>query len=333
MSTVEAFDLVTAEEVLSRAYTRVQLSAPGAGSAPRGSAGRPLLSLQHQECGPLASLDRIDLALDAASACEPLGAWVFTHVHAGRVTFDVRRGGRERSTAYGPGRVHLGSAPDERYRARFERLRGDVVVITPDLLAQVDDGGTSGAVRFTSDGPLSADLQARWVATCSAVAGVLTGHEAAGTGTATAQAAQLLAMTALAVFPNSTWDDAGSLVDRRDSRDARAVTHRRAVAFIEEHADGHTSPVQVAQACGVSVRTLQLAFRRHGGTTPGAHLRGIRLARAHRDLEEAPAAGGDLEARRGLLEAVAQRWGFGSVRAFATAHQQTYGRAPAGADS
>jgi AraC-like DNA-binding protein len=95
-----------------------------------------------------------------------------------------------------------------------------------------------------------------------------------------------VAATALAVFPNTAMGEP-TIEDRRD---AHRGTLRRAMAFIEAHADQDISIADIARASNVSTRAVQLAFRRHLDTTPTAYLRRVRLDHAHRDLRNAAAA-------------------------------------------
>jgi transcriptional regulator GlxA family with amidase domain len=96
---------------------------------------------------------------------------------------------------------------------------------------------------------------------------------------------------------------------------------RRAIAFIDEHAAGDISLADVAAAARVTIRAVQIAFRRHYRTTPAGYLRRVRLERAHQDLLAADPA-------RESVTAVAYRCGFASQGQFAAAYQQAYGVTP-----
>lgn len=106
--------------------------------------------------------------------------------------------------------------------------------------------------------------------------------------------------------------------------DAPASPHalRRALAYLEEHATDGVSVPDVAAAARVSVRSLQLLFRRHLGVSPVEHLRAIRLDSARRDLlaAETPSAG--------LVGAVAARWGFGNSGRFARLYTERFRERP-----
>ncbi|MET8121957.1 helix-turn-helix transcriptional regulator [Micromonospora sp. NPDC005189] len=92
-------------------------------------------------------------------------------------------------------------------------------------------------------------------------------------------------------------------------------------------AQGHSRPhpVQVQLgglgAAGVSLRAVQLAFRRHLGTTPMAYLRRIRLVRAHHDLVRA-------DPGQETVSGIASRWGFASHSRFTARYHASYGVPP-----
>jgi transcriptional regulator GlxA family with amidase domain len=119
------------------------------------------------------------------------------------------------------------------------------------------------------------------------------------------------------VFPNAALAPEAP----RDRRDATTATVRRATAFIDEHASQDITAADIAAAARVTVRSMQLAFRRELGTTPTAHLRTVRLARAHRELVD---AGPGQE----TVTAVAYRWGFSSTSRFSAYYRETYGVNP-----
>ncbi|SCG34054.1 helix-turn-helix transcriptional regulator [Micromonospora humi] len=128
----------------------------------------------------------------------------------------------------------------------------------------------------------------------------------------------LVATTALAVFPNTTMTAAYVPEPRRV---APSVV-RRAQAYLEEHAAEPVTVAQVAAACGVGPRGLQAAFQRHLGYSPLTYLRQVRIARAHRDLAAADPATGE------TVAGIARRWGWTSPGRFAAAYRETYGSRP-----
>lgn len=100
----------------------------------------------------------------------------------------------------------------------------------------------------------------------------------------------------------------------------RAV--HRAVDLIEGHPERPLSVSSLARQFGVSVRSLQEAFRRNLGVSPTAYLREIRLRRAHADLLAA-------DPDEGLtVTDVAGRWGFAHLGRFSASYRERYGEPP-----
>ena len=121
----------------------------------------------------------------------------------------------------------------------------------------------------------------------------------------------------LACFPNSTLD-AESASYAGDTPQPL----RRALEFIDEHAGDPISLNEIAVAARLSPRGLQAAFRRHLDTTPLAHLRSVRMERAHRDLQNADPGDG------ASVAAVAARWGFTHLGRFAIEYRRRFGIYP-----
>lgn len=107
----------------------------------------------------------------------------------------------------------------------------------------------------------------------------------------------------------------------QDRFDSSPATLRRAVAFIDEHAGCDLTVADIAAASFVTVRAVQLTFRRHLGVTPMEYLRRVRLDRAHQDLLAADPA-------RASVTAVAYRWKFASASRFASYYRGIYGVLP-----
>ncbi|OBL13923.1 hypothetical protein A5646_08305 [Mycobacterium sp. 1245499.0] len=97
---------------------------------------------------------------------------------------------------------------------------------------------------------------------------------------------------------------------------------RRAIAYLEEAAAEDIRIGDVAAAARLSIRALQEAFRTHLDTTPTAHLKAIRLARAHAELRQSSVEDGT------TVAAVAYRWGFGNLGRFAADYRREFGRSP-----
>jgi AraC-like DNA-binding protein len=94
---------------------------------------------------------------------------------------------------------------------------------------------------------------------------------------------------------------------------------RRAIDFIQAHADGAIGLADIAEAACTSASSLLRHFHAHVGMSPYAFLRTVRLERAHAELE------------RGAADAicdVALRWGFQNASKFSRAYQGQFGERP-----
>jgi len=131
-------------------------------------------------------------------------------------------------------------------------------------------------------------------------------------------ALDMLAAAALMVFPNTAMTATQAPGPGR----VAPAALRRAVAFIDEHADRDISAADIAAAAHVTVRAIQLAFRRHLDTTPSAYLRRVRLDHAHQQLCAASRGDGV------TVTEVATRWGFASPSRFASSYRDAYGVLP-----
>ena len=134
---------------------------------------------------------------------------------------------------------------------------------------------------------------------------------------------QSLAAAVLRVFPNTTLTtDAGYLPGPGVTGPA---TVRRALAYAEAHAAEPIGIGDLARAAGIGVRALQLAYAQHVGCSPMAHLRQLRLGRAHVELVAASPRAGDGSGT--TVAAVAARWGF-TPGGFTNAYRAKYGQSP-----
>ncbi|MFN8223998.1 MAG: AraC family transcriptional regulator [Gaiellales bacterium] len=93
---------------------------------------------------------------------------------------------------------------------------------------------------------------------------------------------------------------------------------RRAVAFAEEHAATPIGVAELAAAAGVSIRSLQLGFRKTTGAGPASFLRALRLDRVRRELVE-----GEL-----TVTEAATRWGFSHLGRFSAEYRDRFGELP-----
>ncbi|MFF0469623.1 AraC family transcriptional regulator [Micromonospora zamorensis] len=222
---------------------------------------------------------------------------------------------------FAPGDVLLVTRPEEPCRVRWHPGEVELCVLDLSVLTQVATTAPTrrpGRIRFTDLGPVSGALARQWRNTTSFVNDVLLNSLTNGAQPLViGNAARMLAAAALTVFPNTAFTEPTTA----DRNDASTATLRRAIAFVEEHADRDISAADIAGAAGVSLRAVQLAFRRHLGTTPTAYLRRIRLDRAHHDLVRA-------DPRRETVSAIASRWGFASHSRFTARYHASYGVPP-----
>ena len=93
---------------------------------------------------------------------------------------------------------------------------------------------------------------------------------------------------------------------------------KRADRFILDHIDKAFTVSHLAKHCGVSWRTLEKAFSAFRGLTPVAHVRNVRLDRAHLALIQ----------DGGTVAEIAARHGFRSSTTFALEYRKRFGTSP-----
>jgi len=303
----ETTNIDLAEHMLSTTYTSMRIR-------PRGQ--RQGFWMARTDLGPV-RLDRISFGMSFDADSDPLGVLAIAELISGQTR--CHSDGSDRS--YRHGDVYLTVQPEHPLTARLEDTEVVVTVIDPALPSQVTDGEpgrTQQPVKFTGYEPVSPQAAQRWKTTYRYVRDtVLAMPESAGQSLVTASAARLLIATALAVFPNNAFTDP-TIEDRHD---AHPATLRRAMAFIDEHAHRDITVADIAAAAFVTIRAVQLTFRRHLDITPTEYLRRVRLHHAHHDLITADPA-------RDSVTAVAYRWGFPSPSRFAARYRQAYGVLP-----
>jgi AraC-like DNA-binding protein len=95
-----------------------------------------------------------------------------------------------------------------------------------------------------------------------------------------------------------------------------------AVRLVAAEQSGDRTILDLAAELGISLRALEIGFRRELHTTPHEYLRAARLARVHEELARA-------DARRTTVSAVAYKWGFANPGRFARAYREMFGELPA----
>ncbi|GGB80445.1 AraC family transcriptional regulator [Knoellia flava TL1] len=306
----ETDSLDEAATLLSDTYARTRIS-------DRRHPAGTVMRIHQRPLTPDVRLDDLEFGLGFGAEVDPLETLVFTELNSGRTRVDSNG----RSRRYEAGESYLVAQPDQAYIGTVEDISMSMVLMRPALLAKV--AATAGAgrtpVRFVAHEPASPQAALRWRGACAYVrASVFAARDTAQNHLVRSNSAALLASVALDTFPNT----ASAEPTVQDGHDGHPETVRRAMRFIDDNADRDIVAADIAAAASVSIRALQLAFRRHLGTTPMAHLRDVRLALAHDEL----VAGHSEDT---TVMSVASRWGFGNAGRFAHLFREQYGQAPA----
>lgn len=303
----ETTDLETAEDILSATYAPIRIH-------PRGL--RCGLRLEQTALGPM-QFHHVSLGMDFDAEGDPLEALVFGELTSGQ----VRQKSNGSDRRYVPGEVFLAARCSDPYTVTVHGADVQLTLLDPALPSQVADSAPGRAqvpVRFTGYEPVSAQAREQWKSTCAYLREHLLADPAvAATSLVAASATRLLVATALATFPNNALTDPTT----QDRHDSSPATLHRATAFIDEYAHQDIALADIAAAAHVTIRAVQLAFRRHLNTTPSRYLRRVRLDHAHSQL-----VSGDPE--RDTVTAVAYRWGFTSSSRFAAYYRSAYGVPP-----
>lgn len=97
---------------------------------------------------------------------------------------------------------------------------------------------------------------------------------------------------------------------------------KQAIDIVVGDTYAQKSVTDIAVGVGVSVRSLELGFRKEFNCTPHEYIQKFRLQRAHDDLRAARPGDGT------TVTDVAIRWGFNHTGRFAAVYRRTYGTAP-----
>jgi AraC-like DNA-binding protein len=222
----------------------------------------------------------------------------------------------------GPGGVSLNAHPGQPYHSRTVAARFTAILVPMQAAAEtarIRPDDELCPLTFHSLRPAHPAAARRWLQTVDYIAeGLRADPEAMTQPLLAGAAARLLAASLLSTFPN-TWVTEPHPQDRTD---ATPTTLSRAIAFIEENADLDITVADVARAAYVTVRAVQLAFRRYLDTTPMAFLRRVRLERTHEQLLATAPQDGTTIAQ------IAARWGFADPSRFSALYSHTYGELP-----
>ncbi|WP_229904744.1 helix-turn-helix domain-containing protein [Lentzea cavernae] len=296
-------DLKVLQKLLSTSYAPMRIGC---------AAGRAQVRLTRLAAGEI-SVDELDVGFGMTYDVGPMGRVCLVDVESGAVADHLVRGQRE-PEAFGPGELFSFAPPDLPVSGRISNARARVTLLTPDLFSQVT--GHDRGFRLLSHRPFDAVAGGRLRAAITHVRDtVLAASDADLLLVSTAN--RYLAATVLRTFPNTVLSPPGAA----DEHDAHLQTLRRAMAFIESNADRDISAADIATAACVTVRAVQLSFRRHLGTTPMAYLRRVRLDGARTELQASdPGAS--------TVTRIGARWGFSRASTFAAQYRVAYGETP-----
>ena len=107
----------------------------------------------------------------------------------------------------------------------------------------------------------------------------------------------------------------------KNYRPAAPRAIREAVALFEAHPERTPTMTELAQAAGVSIRSLQVGFQQYMGMSPTEYLRDLRLQRVHEELSQSSYGG------RTVAD-IAYSWGFNHLGRFAQMYRKRYGELP-----
>jgi len=128
---------------------------------------------------------------------------------------------------------------------------------------------------------------------------------------------EMLLASLLLGQPNAHSDELGA----SGSKTLLSRQLRRAVDFIENHADEAITASRIAQESGCSERSLWRGFASSMNTTPMRYLRDLRLRRVRAELLNS-------DRQRETVIAVASRWGFAHMGEFGRHYRTLFGESP-----
>ena len=302
-------DLGVAEQILGQTYGTVRIS--GAAS------DATHVRLSRRSLGPL-SIDDAQVSNEFGFDADSSEKICLCRVRSGVIEEQLA----ERApNSVGPDEILAMGALGVPFRGRVSHARCDIVTVDRGLLdrvAAVANRRRTGPVRLTDSRPVSAAAGRQLIHAVDYLRdGLLAQPAASGATLIVSTAMQHLAASMLATFPNNALFDPTA----EDRHDVTPVLLRRAIAFIEEHADSDIGLADIAGATYVTPRAIQLMFRRHRDCTPMEYLRRVRLHHAHHELLR----GNRVET---TVTQVAARWGFAHTGRFAVYYRQVYGQSP-----
>ena len=171
-------------------------------------------------------------------------------------------------------------------------------------------------IAFSSYVPHSPAAGARWRAIVDQISSLQRDDDPEE---AVDNSARLLGHTLLETFPNNVVTSGERLEVDTWAREATPSTVRNAVRLIEGHAFEGITPADLAEECGVSLRTLQYAFRRELGCTPLDYIRRVRLDLVRQALRDGSTV---------AVSEAAAKYGFHNPGRFASDYRQVFDENP-----
>lgn len=110
------------------------------------------------------------------------------------------------------------------------------------------------------------------------------------------------------------------MTDQTPKEKADWVILKRAQRWIHDHMGEDFTAEELAKASGMSVRSLQSAFKRHYNTTPFGYIQKLRLQQIHHDLLYSDETAN--------ISEIAARSGFAHMSYFASKYRALYGETP-----
>jgi AraC-like DNA-binding protein len=300
-------DAERAREFMNRAYgARLVVTGPASDGMS--------VSMTHIDTGCFAVAD-VSVGTDLTFAISAAPVAIFTTLSAGTAEADHGK----TVNRFQAGDLVLSNAPGFRYRCRVHGIASHNFVLPVSAFHDILDAGPErpAPLRFLAQNPVDGAARTRWQHAARFVDDLMASLDTPGNQLVISSAARMLGAVALDTFPNNALTSPAAA----DRRDARPETLRRALAFTEEHAHQDITVADIAVAAHVTVRAVQLAFRRHLNTTPLAYLQQVRLERARADLVAA-------DPGHETVTALAYRWGFSSPGRFSALYRRAYGIAP-----
>ena len=173
--------------------------------------------------------------------------------------------------------------------------------------------GTSGPILFDTTARPSGEQLRRWAASVTTVASVV--YDDASPALLRAEANRAAAIALLETFPHTALHAPVEIGLPSGGKTRAAVEYMIANAHLPIRTE------DVADAVGMSQRSLQTAFRREHNITAIDYLRRVRLDRVQEELRRS-------DPGRATVAEIAQRWGFAHLGRFSASYTNRFGEYP-----